>query len=90
MILTFYLTYYIVPKYKNNCYAFVCVKKMEITANPIRTRYIDRNEDFIEESIASLKKEIENGFEIKNGDFLVVSEKFIATSEDNFVSYNFV
>jgi len=58
---------------------------MEITANPIRTRYIDRNEDFIEESIASLKKEIENGFEIKNGDFLVVSEKFIATSEDNFV-----
>ncbi|ABR54867.1 protein of unknown function DUF129 [Methanococcus vannielii SB] len=58
---------------------------MEITAKPIRTRYIDRGEDFILESISSLKKEIENGLKIKDGDFLVVSEKFIATSEDNFV-----
>ncbi|ABO36041.1 protein of unknown function DUF129 [Methanococcus maripaludis C5] len=60
-------------------------EKMEITATPIRTRYIDRNEDFVSESINSLKKEIKQGFEIKNGDFLVVSEKFIATSENNFV-----
>lgn len=56
-----------------------------ITVKPIRTKYIDRNEDFISETINSLKREMKNGLTIKDGDFIVVSEKFIATSENNFV-----
>ncbi len=57
----------------------------DIEALPIKTKYIKRNEDFVPEVINSLKREIKKGLKIENGDFIILSEKFVATSENNFV-----
>ncbi|AEH07432.1 coenzyme F420-0:L-glutamate ligase [Methanothermococcus okinawensis] len=56
-----------------------------IKAIPIKTRYIRRNEDFVPVVINSLKREMKKGLNIENGDFIVLSEKVISTSENNFV-----
>ena len=56
-----------------------------IKAVPIKTKYIRRNEDFVPEVINSLKREMKKGLKIENGDFIILSEKFVATSENNFV-----
>ncbi len=61
------------------------LKATSIKAIPIKTKYIRRNEDFVLEVLNSLNVEIKNGLKIENGDFIVLSEKFVATSENNFV-----
>jgi len=52
---------------------------------PVKTRYLKRGEDYLEVIITSLKREIENGLKLEDGDFVVISEKFIATGEDNLI-----
>jgi F420-0:gamma-glutamyl ligase-like protein len=53
-------------------------------AIPIRTKYIRKNEDFVPEVIKNLRN-LRNELNIKDGDIIVLSEKFISTSEGNFV-----
>jgi F420-0:gamma-glutamyl ligase-like protein len=59
---------------------------MNLTATPIKTKYITKNDDFVNEVINSLKRDIKEGkINIENGDFIILSEKFVSTSENNLV-----
>jgi F420-0:gamma-glutamyl ligase-like protein len=51
-------------------------------AYPIKTRYIKPGENFIPIVIESLKN---SNIKLKDGDFVVLSEKMVSTSENNFV-----
>ncbi len=60
--------------------------KYNLKAQPIKTKYITKNDDFVIETINSLKREIKNNnISLNNGDIIVLSEKFVSTSENNLV-----
>ena len=56
-----------------------------VEAIPVKTRYLRRGEDYLEVIVTSLKREVKRGLKLEDGDFVVVSEKFIATGEGNLV-----
>jgi len=58
---------------------------MNIKIVPIKTRYLKRGEDYLEVIITALKREIKNGLKLEDGDFVVISEKFVAIGEDNLI-----
>ena len=58
---------------------------MNIEVTPIKTRYLKRGEDYLEVIVTSLKRDVENGLKLEDEDFVVISEKFVATGEDNLV-----
>ncbi len=51
-------------------------------AYPIKTRYIRKGEDFIPIVIEAIKN---SGIKLEDGDFVVLSEKMVSTSEGNFI-----
>ncbi|MBW9222810.1 coenzyme F420-0:L-glutamate ligase [Methanothermococcus sp. SCGC AD-155-K20] len=58
---------------------------MNIHPIPIESKYIKKGENHINEIINSLKREINKGLNIEDGDFIIVSEKFVATGENNLI-----
>ncbi|MCS3900761.1 coenzyme F420-0:L-glutamate ligase [Methanococcus voltae] len=63
--------------------------KNKITAKPIKTNYLYSGDDFIFETLHSLRRELNAGtISLNDGDILVVSEKFVSTSQGNFVDEN--